>query len=67
MKITVTVKTVYGETRVYPACETSALLAKLTGNKTLTVEAMKVIKALGYSIDFSQGETVEEIKQAIGG
>ena len=50
MTILVEVKNVYGNRTVYPACDKSRLLAALTGNRTLTVDAIETIKRLGYTI-----------------
>jgi len=49
-RITVSVRSVYGRETVYPACPDSILFAALTGCKTLTSEALRVIEALGYTI-----------------
>lgn len=51
MKITILMKSVYGEWRAYPACEKSRLFADMLGTKTLTDTALLYIKRLGYSID----------------
>jgi hypothetical protein len=50
MTITVTVRDIYGIPTIYPACETSKLLARLAGTKTLTRQALETIKALGYTV-----------------
>lgn len=49
MGLEVEVKNVYGRDVVYPVCEKSRLLAQLSGNRTLTPEAVAVIKTLGYT------------------
>ena len=51
MLITVEIKHVYGSETIYPACDKSRLLARLSGHKTLTRRALEMIKALGYQID----------------
>lgn len=51
MKITVRIKSVYGNELVYPVCEHAKLLARLAGSKTLTREAIALIKQLGYSVE----------------
>lgn len=48
--ITVTIKSVYGNITAYPACPTAALFAQLLGTKTLTPQALKTIKALGFEV-----------------
>jgi len=50
MTITVEIKNVYGNETIYPVCDTAKKLAKLTGNKTLTLAAIQTIKELGYTI-----------------
>lgn len=51
MTIKVEIKNVYGNRTVYPACDKSRLLAALTGNRTLTPDAIETIKRLGYIIE----------------
>lgn len=54
MNITVEIKNVYGNQSVYPACDTSKLLATLAGTKTFTKNALDTIKRLGYTITVAQ-------------
>jgi len=49
MELEVQIKNNYGREMVYPICEKSRLLAQLSGNRTLTPEAIAVIKRLGYT------------------
>ena len=51
MQLQVTIKNVYGEDKVYPACDQSRLLAQLAQTKTLTPPSLSIIKALGYSLE----------------
>jgi hypothetical protein len=55
--IEVEVKDVYGTVKYYPLCEKAQLFADIAGTKTLTVEAIKKIEALGYSIKASRTVT----------
>ena len=48
--IEVEVKDVYGVLKYYPLCEKAQLFADIAGTKTLTLQAIKKIEALGYSI-----------------
>jgi hypothetical protein len=57
MTITVTVKNVYGNRTVYPACDVSRKLADLIGTKTFTDRAIDQIKGLGYILTVKQ-ETI---------
>jgi hypothetical protein len=51
MNITVKIKNVYGERRVYPACDTSKLLMALSPNlQTFGERQIDAIKQLGYTI-----------------
>jgi hypothetical protein len=57
MKITIRIEKNYGIETAYPSCDSSRLLAKLAGTKTLTRHALDTIAALGYTITLAQGET----------
>ena len=48
--IKITVKSVYGNETIYPACERAQLFAEIAGTKTLTEPTLRRIKALGYEI-----------------
>ena len=48
--IQVEFKTIYGVEKIYPACEKSAIFAKLIGQKTLTETDIKRIKELGFEV-----------------
>ena len=50
MRITVEVKSSYGSDLVYPACETSRMLAELIGAKTFTPAKLAIIRRLGYEV-----------------
>lgn len=51
MNITVKIKNVYGERRVYPACETSKLLLSMSPSlQTFNERQIDAIKQLGYTI-----------------
>jgi hypothetical protein len=51
LSITVQIKSVYGDERIYPICEKAKAFASLTGCKTLTRVAIGHIKALGYVVN----------------
>lgn len=53
-RITVQIKSVYGEEKVYPACPVSVIFARMVGTKTLTPETLRHIRALGYEIAVEQ-------------
>jgi hypothetical protein len=48
--ITVNIKSNYGALAAYPACPNAARFAALAGTKTLTLEALQTIKALGFEV-----------------
>ena len=50
-KITIEIKSQYGQTVAHPICCKAKLFAKIAGTKTLTLETLKAIKSLGYEID----------------
>ena len=50
MKITIRIEKNYGIETAYPSCDSSRLLARLAGTKTLTRHALDTIAALGYTI-----------------
>ena len=54
--VTVEIRNVYGNETIYPICEQAKLLAKLAGTKTITKDAVRVIKDLGYSITVKNRE-----------
>ena len=47
----VSIKNVYGVERIYPYCEQSELFAILTNSRTLSYNAIKWIKTLGYEFE----------------
>lgn len=47
----VTVKNVYGNDLIYPACEQSKLLCQLANAKTFTDHAYMLCKQLGYTFE----------------
>ena len=49
--ILIEVKQSYGRNVIYPACDNALTFAKLSGCKTLTLDTLKLIEALGYTID----------------
>lgn len=50
MIVHVLIKTVYGETKFYPACDKAEVFAAIAGTKTLTQQTINQIKALGYTM-----------------
>ena len=53
-QITIRVTKNYGNTVVYPACDTSKKLADLIGTKTFTNAALNKLAGLGYEMVVEQ-------------
>lgn len=56
-EITVKVKSIYGVDKIYPVDDDSRTFARLAGTTTLTDEAIRHIKALGYTVKVQQEVT----------
>ncbi len=56
MKITVTIKSVYGRRRIYPICDKAKAFARLTGNKCLTKSQVEIIESLGFQVEIQTPE-----------
>jgi hypothetical protein len=50
MEITVRIKNVYGEDKIYPVCSKAVTFANLINQKTFTPRDLSNIRLLGYSI-----------------
>jgi hypothetical protein len=48
--VTIEIKDVYGQPKVYPVCETAQIFADIAGTKTLLPPDIQRIQALGYKI-----------------
>jgi len=51
MTIQVTIRNVYGNELIYPACDKAEAFAHLTGKKTLSHNNVETIKRLGYKVE----------------
>lgn len=49
--IQVTIRNVYGNRLIYPACDTAKTFASMVGRKTLTFTDIEHIKKLGYKVE----------------
>ena len=45
------IKSVYGNSLIYPVNETAQKLTSLTGKKTVTLEEIQTFKELGFTIE----------------
>jgi hypothetical protein len=50
MQIKVQIRTIYGVETVYPLCNQAKAFARIARTKTLTIDTLREIKALGYDI-----------------
>ena len=57
MKITIQIRSVYGNRRFYPMCEKSKLFCDMLETVTLSQNAIKCLKELGYEIEL-KAETI---------
>lgn len=53
-EIIVTIKNQYGTEVVYPVCEHAKLFARIANTKTLTLDVISTIRALGIAITVEQ-------------
>jgi len=58
MILYITIKNVYGNEMIYPACEKSKAFLNALGLKTFTVNAKLAAKALGYNFE----QVINEVK-----
>lgn len=54
MTMLVTVKVVYGEQRIYPACDVAEGFATLLGQKTFTAKNIANIRSIGIEVSVAQ-------------
>jgi len=60
MELIIKIKSVYGEDKIYPACDTAETFATLIGKKTFSATDLKHIRTLGYTVKqgFFSGDTM---------
>ena len=56
MNITVEIKDVYGQSRVYPVCDKAKLFADIAGTTTILPRDIQRIQELGYEVVVKQQE-----------
>ncbi len=56
MKITVQIKSVYGQPRIYPVCDKAKAFARLTGHKCLSKSDIEIIESLGFEVEVQTPE-----------
>lgn len=55
-EVIVDIRNNYGREAIYPANEAAKVFAEIAGTKTLTRDALKKIKALGYEVKVLEKE-----------
>ena len=53
--VVITLKSVYGTVKAYPRNDSAILFSFIAGTKTLTIDTLKQITLLGYSIECLNG------------
>jgi len=53
--VVITLKSIYGTIKAYPRNDSAILFATIAGTKTLTIDTLKQITLLGYSIECLNG------------
>ena len=56
MNITVEIRDVYGQSRVYPVCDKAKLFADIAGTTTILPRDIQRIQELGYEVIIKQRE-----------
>jgi len=54
VKLTVKIGNNYGKKVVYPACEQSRIFAMIAGTTTLTLDTLRLINELGYTLEIER-------------
>lgn len=49
--IKVTLRNVYGEEKIYPACTQAEAFAEIANQKTLTYSQIEIIKRMGFTVE----------------
>ena len=57
MKITIERRDQYGATVYHPVCDNAQRFARIARTKTLTPDALQLIRALGYEIEVKHPAT----------
>jgi hypothetical protein len=57
-QVLIEVRNSYGNTLYYPACINACKFAQIDATKTLSVQVLKYIKELGYTITVKQKEVI---------
>ena len=58
MEIKVIVKHLYGKELIYPMCKISNVFADIAKTKTLSIEVLRSLKSIGYTIIEVKNDTL---------
>jgi len=58
MELKVIVKHSYGKELIYPMCKTSKVFSDIARTKTLSIEVLKSLKSIGYTITEIKNDTL---------
>ena len=56
MNITVEIREVYGQSKIYPVCDKAKIFAEIAGTTTLLPRDIQRIQVLGYEVLVKQKE-----------
>lgn len=62
IKVIVKARSIYGETKFYPANDAAEIFAKIAGTKTLTLATLGHIKSLGLELELSADATLDALR-----
>ena len=58
MELKVIVKHIYGNELIYPMCKTSKVFSDIAKTKTLSIEVLRSLKSIGYTITEVKNDTL---------
>lgn len=64
--IYVTIRQVYGQTMLYPACDKALAICELTGRKTISGADIKTLAKLGISVKEGTASVITRRNAALG-
>jgi hypothetical protein len=61
MNITVEIRDVYGQSKIYPVCDKAKIFADIAGTKTILPADIQRIQVLGYDVQVKQPKAYKTI------
>lgn len=62
MKLQITLKSAYGRTLAYPACDKAEAICEMLRAKTLTRHALDCLKRAGFTIEAAGGLELADVQ-----